>query len=48
MAFLELRNVSKSYTSGDKRLPVLENINLKVEEGNSLPSLDSRGAERRR
>lgn len=33
MAFLELNNVSKSYVSGEKRLPVLENINLKVEEG---------------
>lgn len=33
MAFLELNNVSKSYVSGDKRLAVLENINLKVEEG---------------
>ncbi|MBI5024705.1 MAG: ABC transporter ATP-binding protein [Candidatus Omnitrophica bacterium] len=35
MAFLELNNVSKSYVSGPggKRLPVLENINLKVEEG---------------
>ena len=33
MAFLELNNVSKSYVSGEKHLPVLENINLKVEEG---------------
>lgn len=32
MAFLELRNVSKSYASADKRLPILANINLKVEE----------------
>jgi nitrate/nitrite transport system ATP-binding protein len=33
MAFLELKNVSKSYVSGEKRLPVIENINLKIEEG---------------
>ncbi len=33
MAFLELNNVSKSYASGEKRLAVLENINLKIEEG---------------
>ncbi len=33
MAFLELNNVSKSYSSGQERLEVLKDINLKVEEG---------------
>ena len=32
-AFLELRNVSKGYGSGDKRVEVLKNINLSIEEG---------------
>ncbi len=32
-AFLELRNVSKSYGSGDKKVEVLKNINLTIEEG---------------
>jgi len=33
MAFLELKNVSKTYGEGAKQTPVLSNINLKVEEG---------------
>lgn len=33
MAFLELRNVSKSYGTGADKTEVLRNINLKVEEG---------------
>lgn len=33
MAFLELRNVSKSYAGGDQQLSVIEGIDLKVEEG---------------
>ncbi|WP_282036123.1 ABC transporter ATP-binding protein [Saccharicrinis aurantiacus] len=32
-AFLELRNVSKSYGTGDKKVEVLKNINLTIEEG---------------
>lgn len=32
-AFLELKNVSKSFGEGPKRVDVLKNINLKVEEG---------------
>ncbi len=33
MAFLELRNVSKSYGAGSSKTAVLKNINLSVEEG---------------
>jgi nitrate/nitrite transport system ATP-binding protein len=33
MAFLELRNVSKSYTSGATRTDVLSGIDLEIEEG---------------
>lgn len=33
MAYLELKNVSKSYGQGDKVTEVLSNINLKIEEG---------------
>src|SRR5688572_24660736 len=33
MAFLELKNVSKSYSQGGSRLPVLRNMNLAIEEG---------------
>ena len=33
MAFLELRNVSKSYGEGNNKTQVLKNINLSVEEG---------------
>ncbi|OJJ14747.1 nitrate ABC transporter ATP-binding protein [marine bacterium AO1-C] len=33
MAFLELRNVSKSYGEGSSKAEVLKNINLSVEEG---------------
>lgn len=36
MAFLELRNVSKSYGTGKERVEVLSNINLKIEEGEFL------------
>jgi len=32
-AFLELKNVSKSYGTGDKKVEVLKNINLTIEEG---------------
>ncbi|WP_075590417.1 ABC transporter ATP-binding protein [Labilibacter marinus] len=32
-AFLELRNVSKSYGSGDTMVDVLKNVNLTIEEG---------------
>nr|WP_321409976.1 ABC transporter ATP-binding protein [uncultured Carboxylicivirga sp.] len=31
--FLELRNVSKSYGTGDQKVEVLKNINLKINEG---------------
>ncbi|MDW3196010.1 MAG: ABC transporter ATP-binding protein [Cytophagales bacterium] len=33
MAFLEIKNVSKSYGSGSEKTEVLKNINLSVEEG---------------
>lgn len=33
MAFLELRNVSKSYGTGAQKVEVLKNINLTIEEG---------------
>ncbi|NLR90356.1 MULTISPECIES: ABC transporter ATP-binding protein [Flammeovirga] len=33
MAYLELRNVSKSYGSGDQKVEVLKDINLSIEEG---------------
>lgn len=33
MAFLELKNVSKSYVSGGERTDVLKDINLTIEEG---------------
>ena len=33
MAYLELKNVSKSYGEGKNRTEVLSNINLKIEEG---------------
>ncbi|MBB3697875.1 nitrate ABC transporter ATP-binding protein [Flammeovirga yaeyamensis] len=36
MAYLELRNVSKSFGTGKDRVEVLSNINLKVEEGEFL------------
>lgn len=36
MAFLELKNVSKSYGIGSSRIDVLSNINLSVEEGEFL------------
>lgn len=36
MAFLELRNVSKSYGTGKDKVEVLKNINLSVEEGEFL------------
>lgn len=33
MAHIELRNVSKSFGTGDNKVEVLKNINLKIEEG---------------
>ena len=33
MAFLELKNVSKSYAQGGTRLPVLRDVSLAIEEG---------------
>ncbi len=36
MAFLELKNVSKSYGTGKDRVEVLSNINLTIEEGEFL------------
>jgi len=33
MAHIELKNVSKAYGTGDDRVQVLSNINLKIEEG---------------
>lgn len=36
MAYLELRNVSKSFGTGKDKVEVLSNINLKIEEGEFL------------
>ena len=36
MAFLELRNVSKSFGSGNDKIKVLNNINLTIEEGDFI------------
>ena len=33
MAYIELKNVSKSYGTGDQKTQVLSNINLEIEEG---------------
>ena len=33
MAYLELKNVCKSYGEGKNKTEVLSNINLKIEEG---------------
>ena len=44
MAFLELKNVSKSYGKGPGRVQVLENINLSVEEGELLAILGFSGS----
>lgn len=44
MAFLELKNVSKSYGSGNKRVQVLQNINLAVNEGEFLAILGFSGS----
>ena len=44
MAFLELKSVSKSYGSGSARVPVLQNINLSVEEGEFLAVLGFSGS----
>jgi nitrate/nitrite transport system ATP-binding protein len=44
MAFLELKNVSKSYGNGNKRVQVLKNINLTVNEGEFLAILGFSGS----
>ena len=44
MAFLELRNVSKSHGIGNSRTPVLENVNLTVEEGEFVAILGFSGS----
>ena len=44
MAFLEIKNVSKSYGSGPKRVEVLRNINLEVREGEFLAILGFSGS----
>ena len=44
MAFLELKNVSKSYGTGAKRVDVLKDINLSVEEGEFLVILGFSGS----
>ena len=44
MAFLELRNISKSYGHGQKRVHVLENINLAVDEGEFVAILGFSGS----
>ena len=44
MAFLELKNIHKSYGSGPKRVNVLENINLSVKEGEFVAILGFSGS----
>src|SRR3954462_2827480 len=44
MAFLELKNVSKSYTNGGKRTPVLADINLSIREGEFVAIVGYSGA----
>jgi nitrate/nitrite transport system ATP-binding protein len=44
MPFLELKNVSKGYGEGEKRLEVLRNVNLAVEEGEFVAILGFSGS----
>jgi len=44
MAFLELKNVSKSYASGASRTPVLAGINLSIREGEFVAIVGYSGA----
>src|SRR4051812_50085919 len=44
MAFLELKNVSKSYAGGGKRTPVLADINLSIREGEFVAIVGYSGA----
>ena len=44
MAFLELRNVSKSYGRGNKRVHVLKDVNLTVDEGEFVAILGFSGS----
>jgi nitrate/nitrite transport system ATP-binding protein len=44
MAFLELKNVSKSYASGPTRTPVLADINLSIREGEFVAIVGYSGA----
>lgn len=44
MAFLELRNISKSHGTGDSRTSVLENVNLTVDEGEFVAILGFSGS----
>ena len=44
MAFLELKNVSKSYGTADKRTEVLRDVNLSIEEGEFVAIVGYSGA----
>src|SRR5687767_13645709 len=44
MSFLQLKNVSKSYVTGEKRTRVLDDINLSIREGEFVAIVGYSGA----
>ena len=44
MAFINLQNVSKTYTRGKQTLPVLDSINLKIDEGEFVAFMGPSGS----
>ncbi len=41
---IELKNVSKSYTQGETKIPVLQNISLKIEHGERVAIIGASGS----